>query len=67
MRHAAADGQDSGLAVRKRVIKLLRGIYGTTSERDIMVDICCKMVGLTADLDENIKVSCEPGRRYAQS
>jgi cohesin loading factor subunit SCC2 len=43
--------------VRKRVIKLLKGIFGTTAERDIKVDICCKMIGLTADTDENIKVS----------
>ena len=51
-----AEVQDSGLAVRKRVIKLLKGVFSTTGEKDIQVDICCKMVGLTADTDESIKV-----------
>lgn len=49
--------QDTGLGVRKRVIKLLRGISSTTADRDIKVDICCKMVTLAGDTDDNIKVS----------
>ena len=42
--------------MRKRVIKLLKGVFSTTGEKDIQVDICCKMVGLTADTDDSIKV-----------
>lgn len=47
--------QDSGLAVRKRVIKLLKGIFGTTTDRNIKIDICCKMITLMADTDEGIR------------
>jgi cohesin loading factor subunit SCC2 len=50
--------QDPGLAVRKRVLKLLKGIFAATDSRDVKIDICCKMVGLVADRDENVKVSC---------
>ncbi|KAK1920549.1 sister chromatid cohesion C-terminus-domain-containing protein, partial [Papiliotrema laurentii] len=53
--HLALRVSDSGLAVRKRVIKLLKGIFGTTTEKDIKVDICCKMITLTGDTDENIQ------------
>ena len=41
--------------MRKRVIKLFKGIFGTTSERPIKVDICCKLISLTGDTDENIQ------------
>lgn len=56
-RSTADAEQDTGLGVRKRVIKLLRGISSTTTDRDIKVDICCKMVTLAGDTDDNIKVS----------
>jgi hypothetical protein len=54
----SAEEQDSGLGVRKRVIKLLKGIFGTTGERNIKVDIVCKMITLIGDTDENIQASC---------
>ena len=44
------------MSVRKRVIKLLKGIFGTTSEQDIKVDIVSKMITLIGDTDENIQV-----------
>lgn len=48
--------QDSGLAVRKKVIKLLKEIFPMTETNAIRVDICCKMVELIGDADDNIKV-----------
>jgi len=51
-----ADNQDSGLGVRKRIIKLLRGIFGTTADKAIRIDIVCKMFTLINDTDENIQV-----------
>ncbi len=37
------------------MIKLLKGIFSTTNERPIKVDICCKLISLTSDNDENIQ------------
>jgi cohesin loading factor subunit SCC2 len=51
----SADKQDPGLAVRKRIIKLLKGVFGTTGRREIKVDICCKLIALSADKDEGIQ------------
>ena len=48
---------DTGLGVRKRVIKLLKGIFGNIDRKDIRVDVCCKFVSLVDDLDESVKVS----------
>ena len=47
-----------GLAVRKKVIKLLKEIFPMTQTQAIRVDICCKMVDMIGDADDNIKVSC---------
>ena len=53
-----ADGsQDTGLGVRKRVIKLLRTIYVARKEMDLRIDICTKLVSLMGDEDEGVKVN----------
>ncbi|EIW73035.1 hypothetical protein TREMEDRAFT_59198 [Tremella mesenterica DSM 1558] len=46
---------DSGLGVRKRVIKLLRGIFSSVEDRVVRVDICCKLVGAMADTDDTVQ------------
>lgn len=51
--------QDTGLAVRKRVIKLLRTIFATTTSQKIKVDICIKMLALIGDKDDTVKVSLQ--------
>lgn len=48
--------QDTGLAVRKRVIKLLRTFYGVSSQQERRVDICTKLVLRMNDEDESIRV-----------
>ncbi|KAK4684433.1 cohesin loading factor subunit SCC2, partial [Tremellales sp. Uapishka_1] len=53
--HIAERVSDSGLAVRKRVIKLLRGIFSTTDDMDTKIDICCKTITLSEDLDDTVK------------
>lgn len=49
--------QDTGLGVRKRVIKLLKTIYLTRLEMPLRIDICTKLVSLMGDEDETVKVS----------
>lgn len=49
--------QDSGVSVRKRVIKLLVGIFATTTDKAIRADICCRLIDTLGDQDDNIKVS----------
>lgn len=46
---------DTGLSVRKRVIKILKGIFATMEEKKMQIDICCKMIALTDDHDPGIK------------
>nr|XP_019013987.1 uncharacterized protein I206_00064 [Kwoniella pini CBS 10737]OCF52768.1 hypothetical protein I206_00064 [Kwoniella pini CBS 10737] len=53
--HIAQRAMDTGLGVRKRVIKLLKGIFPTMDSREIQVDICCKMIDLIDDQDEGVK------------
>ncbi|RSH84025.1 Sister chromatid cohesion protein 2 [Saitozyma podzolica] len=53
--HIAQRVTDSGLGVRKRVVKLLRGIFTNEQSKDIRIDICCQMVILVADQDETVK------------
>lgn len=52
-----ADDKDTGLAVRKKVIKLLRDIFAKSDSKKMRTDICCKMVEMIADDDHNIRVS----------
>lgn len=49
--------QDTGLGVRKRVIKLLKGMYSIIDQQNYRVDTCCRLVGMVADQDEGVKVS----------
>ncbi|KAI0034608.1 hypothetical protein K488DRAFT_83792 [Vararia minispora EC-137] len=46
---------DLGLAVRKRVIKLLRAFYGITTDRTQRIDICTKLVMRLNDEDDGVK------------
>jgi hypothetical protein len=48
--------QDTGLGVRKRVMKLLKSLYDTTNDRSRKVDICIKMIHRLQDEDETVKV-----------
>ncbi|OCF60187.1 hypothetical protein L486_02867 [Kwoniella mangroviensis CBS 10435] len=53
--HIAQRALDSSSGVRKRVIKLLKGISPNMEIRDIKIDICCKIIDLTDDQDEGVK------------
>ncbi|KAG9292179.1 hypothetical protein G9A89_023899 [Geosiphon pyriformis] len=46
---------DTGLNVRKRVIKLLRDIYLKSSDQTIMIDIGCKILLRINDDDDHVK------------
>ncbi|KAJ9093623.1 hypothetical protein QFC20_007082 [Naganishia adeliensis] len=48
---------DTGLGVRKRVIKLLKGMYTIIDQQAYRVDTCCRLVGMVADQDEGVKES----------
>lgn len=48
--------QDTGLAVRKRVIKLLKVFYSVTNDTNRKIDICTKLVLRMLDEDETVKV-----------
>ena len=47
--------QDTGLGVRKRVIKLLRAFYGVTDDIKRRTDICTKLVLRMFDEDDTVK------------
>lgn len=49
--------QDSGLSVRKRVIKLLKSLYPIIDNPVQRAGICKRLVGRIYDEDENVKVS----------
>lgn len=49
--------QDSGLGVRKRVIKLLTSIFPTVADASIQTDICCRMIDAMNDSDDGVKVT----------
>ncbi|CAK5269780.1 unnamed protein product [Mycena citricolor] len=46
---------DTGLAVRKRVIKLLKTFYGIITDTERKVDICTRLVKRMADEDESVQ------------
>lgn len=48
--------QDTGLAVRKRVIKLLKSYYGVTNDLVKKIDVCTKLVLRMLDEDDSVKV-----------
>jgi cohesin loading factor subunit SCC2 len=47
--------QDTGLGVRKRVIKLLKGLYATITDTPRQVDIATRLVLRMADEDDSVK------------
>lgn len=51
------DRQDSGLGVRKRVMKLLTAIFSTVTDSAIRTDICCRLIDSMNDSDDAVKVS----------
>ncbi|KLO06964.1 hypothetical protein SCHPADRAFT_1002012 [Schizopora paradoxa] len=46
---------DTGLAVRKRVIKLLKSYYGVTNDLGKKTDVCTKLVLRMLDEDDSVK------------
>lgn len=48
--------QDTGLSVRRRVVKLLKVLYGVVEDEEQRVDICRKLVWRALDEDDGIKV-----------
>ncbi|KAL5519986.1 hypothetical protein ACEPAG_1646 [Sanghuangporus baumii] len=46
---------DTGLSVRKRVIKLLKSFYGVTNSLDRKIDTCSKLVLRMLDEDDTVK------------
>lgn len=55
--HIALRVTDSGLSVRKRVVKLLRDIFNSVEDEDLRVKICCKLIVASEDEDDGVKVS----------
>lgn len=47
--------QDTGLGVRKRVIKLLKSFYGVTDDNSRRIDIATRLVLRMLDEDETVK------------
>ena len=47
--------QDTGLGVRKRVIKLLKSFYGVTDDNGRRIDIATRLVLRILDEDETVK------------
>jgi hypothetical protein len=48
--------QDTGLGVRKRVIKLFKSIYSVESSNDRKIDMCARLVLRMLDEDDTVKV-----------
>ncbi|KIY69312.1 hypothetical protein CYLTODRAFT_436196 [Cylindrobasidium torrendii FP15055 ss-10] len=46
---------DTGLSVRKRVIKLLKEFYAVTQDTKRQADICCRLVVRIFDEDESVR------------
>lgn len=44
------------MSVRKRVVKLLTGIFPTINDPTIRADICCRLFEVMDDQDDTIKV-----------
>jgi hypothetical protein len=49
--------QDTGPAVRKRVVKLFKVIYDLVPKKSVRTEICCKLVGLVDDEEDSVKVN----------
>jgi cohesin loading factor subunit SCC2 len=48
--------QDTGLSVRKRVVRLLKSLYNVVSGDKLKTEIACKLVGRVLDEDDHVKV-----------
>ena len=48
--------QDTGLGVRKRVVKLLKALYLMTDDLQKKIDICSKIILRMLDEDDTVKV-----------
>lgn len=48
--------QDTGLGVRKRVIKLFKSIYSVETSNDRKIDMCTRLVLRMLDEDDTVKV-----------
>lgn len=59
-RYSSTRGQDTGLSVRKRVIKLLRSIYSVIEDDQQKTEICRRLLSRVKDDDDGIKVRCAP-------
>ncbi|KAI9294127.1 hypothetical protein K502DRAFT_324980 [Neoconidiobolus thromboides FSU 785] len=46
---------DIATAVRKRVVRLLRDLYSTIKDRNLMIDICCKILNRTYDDEFHVR------------
>lgn len=46
---------DTGLGVRKRVIKLLKAYYNVTEDRDTRIDVCTRIALRMHDEDDTVK------------
>ena len=59
--------QDTGVGVRKRVIKLLKIFYGVTNDLQTQVDICARLIIRMVDEDDSVKVKEIQLRRWSGS
>lgn len=50
---------DSGLSVRRRVVKLLKVLFGVIEDESARVDICRRLVCRVLDEDDGIKVGLD--------
>jgi cohesin loading factor subunit SCC2 len=48
--------QDTGLGVRRRVVKLLKSLYPVVNDEGVQVEICRKLIWRVFDEDDGIKV-----------
>ncbi len=48
--------QDTGLGVRRRVVKLLKSLYLVVNDEGVQVEICRKLIWRVFDEDDGIKV-----------
>lgn len=51
--------KDTGLGVRKRVVRLLKTVYSTTEDIPKKIDICSKIILRMLDEDDTVKVGAE--------
>lgn len=52
--HISMRVTDTGLGVRKRVVKLLRDMFNVTDNYEVKISICCKLIEATNDEDDGV-------------